>query len=273
MVKGYWPTSLEEAIKIYSEEECILYAGGTDLMVMGNTDISYLYLNGIDELKEIKIETDSIFIGSGVTFSDAINDGRIPLPLRQAAASVASPAIRNSATFGGNIANGSDKADTVPVEFALDAKVHLISKSGERVVDIDKFHISRKNLDIREGEIITGITIPVNGSEKYYFQKVGGRNSMAVSFITFAGLFEEENGVIKRVSTSFGSVSDAIVRFRNIENLLIGKSIAEAKLMKDDIISKYNEALVTVDGRVSKEYCRIVCINLLRDFLQETVGL
>lgn len=273
MVNGYWPTSLEEAIKIYSEEDCTLYAGGTDLMVMGNTDISYLYLGSINELKDIRVEKDSVFIGSGVTFADAVNDERIPLPLRLAAGSVASPAIRNSATFGGNIANASDKADTVPAEFALDAKVHLVSKLGERIVDIDKFHIARKHLDIREGEIITGITIPVSGMEKYYFKKVGGRNSMAVSFITFAGLFEEENGVIKRISASFGSVSDAIVRFRDIENLLIGKSIADAKLLKNDIISKYNEALVTVDGRVSKEYCRIVCINLLKDFLQETAGI
>lgn len=273
MVKGYWPTSLEEAINIYSKEDCVLYAGGTDLMVMGNTDISYLYLSGIDELKDIRVEEDSVFIGSGVTFADAVKDERIPLPLRMAAGSVASPAIRNSATFGGNIANASDKADTVPVEFALDAKVHLVSSDGERVVDIDKFHIARKHLNIREGEIITGITIPVSGKEKYYFKKVGGRNSMAVSFITFAGLFEEENGVIKRISVSFGSVSDAIVRFRDIENLLVGKSISDAKLLKNEIISKYNEALVTVDGRVSKEYCRIVCMNLLKDFLQETAGL
>lgn len=273
MVSGFWPTSLEEAVKIYNEENCTLYAGGTDLMVMGNTDVSYLYLNGIKALKDIHVDKDSIFIGSGVTFSDAVEDERIPMPLRQAARSVASPAIRNAATFGGNIANASDKADTVPVEFALDAKIHLISTSGERIVDIDKFHIARKHLDIRKGEIITGITIPISGNEKYYFKKVGGRNSMAVSFITFAGLFEEKDGIINRCSVAFGSVSDAIVRFRHIEDLLIGKSIADAKIIKDDIISKYNEALVTVDGRVSKEYCRIVCMNLLKDFLKETAGL
>ena len=272
MVKGYWPTSLSEAIKTYSEEDCTLYAGGTDLMVMGNTDISYLYLNGIKELKEIIVKDDSIFIGSGVTFADAMVDERIPMPLRQAAGSVASPAIRNSATFGGNIANASDKADTVPVEFALDAKVHLISAAGERVVDIDKFHIARKHLDLRGDEIITGITIPISGNEKYYFKKVGGRNSMAVSFITFAGLFEEKEGTVNKFSVSFGSVSDAIVRFRDIENLLIGKSTSEVKLIKDDIISKYSEALITVDGRVSKEYCRIVCMNLLNDFLDEMIS-
>lgn len=273
MVRGYWPTSLEEAVKIYAEEDCILYAGGTDLMVMDRTQVSYLYLGGIHELKEIIVGEASVFIGALVNFTDATKDLRIPEPLRQAAASVASPAIRNSATFGGNIANASDKADTVPVEFALDAKVHLISKAGERIVDIDKFHISRKHLDIRPGEIIKGITIPISGKEKYYFQKVGGRKSMAVSFITFAGLFEEENGVIQKFAVSFGSVSDAIVRFRDLENLLVGKTIEEAKALKETILERYNQALVTVDGRVKKDYCRIVCMNLLKDFLQETAQL
>lgn len=273
MVKGFWPSTLEEAVNLYAEEECVLYAGGTDLMVMNNTELSYLYLSKIDELKEIKVGENYVFIGALVNFADATRDLRIPEPLRQAAASVASPAIRNSATFGGNIANASDKADTVPVEFALDAKVHLISKDGERIVDIDKFHISRKHLDIRQGEIIKGITIPITGREKYYFKKVGGRKSMAVSFITFAGLFEEENGVIKKIAVSFGSVSDAIVRFRDIENILIGKTIEEARELKETIIEQYNNALVTVDGRVKKEYCRTVCMNLLRDFLQETAKL
>lgn len=273
MVMGYWPTSLAEAVKIYSEENCTLYAGGTDLMVMDDTSVSYLYLGGISELKEIKVSENFIFIGALVNFADAATDLRIPEPLRQAAASVASPAIRNSATFGGNIANASDKADTVPVMFVLDAKVHLISKVGERVVDIDQFHISRKHLDIRQGEIIKGISIPISGREKYYFKKVGGRKSMAISFITFAGLLEEENGVIKKIAVSFGSVSDAIVRFRDIDNILIGKTIEEAKELKETIIEKYNTALVTVDGRVKKEYCRQVCMNLLRDFLQETVKL
>lgn len=268
MVKGFWPTSLEEAIKIYAEEDCVLYAGGTDLMVMGNTELSYLYLQGIKELKQIKVSKDSIFIGSMVTFSEAMANESIPLPLRQAAASVASPAIRNTGTLGGNIANASDKADTVPVEFALDAKVHLVSLAGERIVDIDKFHIARKKLAINPGEIITGITIPISGREKYYFCKVGGRNSMAISFVTFAGLFQEKDGVIEKIAVSFGSVSDAVVRFRDIESMLIGKTIAEAQSLKDAFVAKYEENLVTVNGRVGKDYCKIVCLNLLKDFLK-----
>ena len=74
--------------------------------------------------------------------------------MKEAISSIASPAIRNLGTMGGNIGNGSSKGDSVLVLFVADAKLRIVSLRGERIIDIDKFYLGRKKLDLREDEII-----------------------------------------------------------------------------------------------------------------------
>ena len=49
--------------------------------------------------------------------------------------------------------------------------------------------------------------------------------------------------------------------------MLIGKTIEEAKAMKADYIKAYSDRMVLTRGRVSAEYRKTVCMNLLGEFL------
>ena len=51
----------------------------------------------------------------------------IPAFMKEALRRIAAPAIRNAGTFGGNIGNGSAKADTVLIEYVCDARLRLVS--------------------------------------------------------------------------------------------------------------------------------------------------
>lgn len=269
MVNGYIPASLQEALEIRAAREVVPYAGGTDLMVENRSGVEYLFLNKIPELKQITADVDYVRIGAAVTFTKALESALVPPLMKEAVSRIAAPAIRNAGTFGGNLGNGSAKADSVLIEFVADAKLRLVSLRGERIVDVDKFYLGRKKLDLASDELIAEILLPANGLDQYYYEKVGGRNALAISRVSFAGIFGMEDGRITKVSAAFGAVADTVLRFKDIEAMLIGKTIEEARACKADYLRAYADRMVLTKGRVSAEYRKTVCLNLLGQFLEK----
>jgi xanthine dehydrogenase iron-sulfur cluster and FAD-binding subunit A len=78
-----------------------------------------------------------------------------------------------------------------------------------------------------------------------------------------------EGQKITKAACAFGAVADVVLRFKELEKMLIGKTLEEARSMKEDYIKMYDEAIIPIRGRVSAEYRKTVCINLLKDFLQK----
>lgn len=269
MVNGYIATSLQEALEIRAAHDVVPYAGGTDLMVENRPDVDYLFIGKVPELRNITTDDEYVRIGAAVTFTEALADPAVPQLMKEAVSRIAAPAIRNAGTFGGNIGNGSAKADSVLIEFVSDAKLRLVSLKGERIVDVDKFYLGRKKLDLASDELIAEVLLPKCGMDNYYYEKVGGRNALAISRISFAGLFDTEDGKITKAAAAFGAVADTVLRFRDIEEMLIGKTVEEAKAMKDEYLKAYSDRMVLTRGRVSAEYRKTVCINLLSAFLAE----
>ena len=267
MVNGYAPASLAEALAIRAEYDVVPYAGGTDLMVENRPGVTYLFLHRIPELRQITVDDEYVRIGAAVTFTEALSDERVPQLMKEAVSRIAAPAIRNAGTFGGNLGNGSAKADSVLIEFAADARLRLVSAGCERIVAVEDFYLGRKKLDLRDDELIAEILLPISGLERYSYQKVGGRNALAISRVSFAGVFAMEHGRITNVAAAFGAVADTVLRYKDIEAMLIGKTFEEAKALKAAYLKAYEERMVLTRGRVSAEYRKNVCMNLLNDFL------
>lgn len=269
MVNGYMPASLQEALEIRAHHDVVPYAGGTDLMVENRPGVTYLFLSRVPELRKITEDEAYIRIGAAVTFTEALADSRVPQLMKEAVSRIAAPAIRNAGTFGGNLGNGSAKADSVLIEFVADAKLRLVSLQGERIVDVDQFYLGRKKLDLRPDELIAEILLPRQGLEHYAYTKVGGRNALAISRVSFAGVFAMEDGRITNVAAAFGAVADTVLRYKDVEAMLIGKTIDEAKALKEEYLRAYAERMVLTRGRVSAEYRKGVCLRLLGDFLEQ----
>lgn len=266
---GYMPETLEEALAIMRDEKVKPYSGGTDLMLEVEEGASYLFLNKIAELKIIKADSDYIRIGAQCTFTEIEESDASPQILKEAMSQLAGPAVRNFGTIGGNIGNGSAKADSALILFVADSLIRLKSADAERTIYIKDFYKQRKQLDLREGELIVEFLIPKKYLENYYYKKIGARKALAITRVGFAGLFHAENGVITHVATAFGAIEPTIVRHAELDEMLIGKTISEAKALKDNYLNLYENAINPSAGRVSKEYRKTVCINLLKDFLSE----
>lgn len=267
MVNGYAPNSLKEALDLRAAHALTPYAGGTDIMVEEKHEGEYLFLHKISEIKGITQDDEYLRFGAGCTFTELLKSDLAPAVLKEALELIAAPAIRNEGTIGGNIGNGSAKADSALVFFAADSKLRLVSSKGERIIPIKSFYKGRKKLDLASDELIAEVLMPKKWLQNYYYQKVGARKALAISRLSFAGLMYIENGKIMHCATAFGAVSDVIIRREDIDNLLVGKTIEEAKAFKAEYIKAYDEAIVPIRGRVSSEYRKSVCLNLLQDFL------
>ncbi|MBP5726465.1 MAG: FAD binding domain-containing protein [Clostridia bacterium] len=269
MVNGYAPKTLQEALELRASRDVVPYAGGTDLMVENRKGVEYLFIGKVPELRQITVDDEYVRIGAAVTFTEALASDLVPPLMKEAVARIAAPAIRNAGTFGGNLGNGSAKADSVLIEFAADAKLRLVSLKGERLVVVDQFYLGRKKLDLGNDELIAEILLPRKGLENYYYEKVGGRNALAISRGSFAGILEVKDGKIANIAAAFGAVSDTVLRYKDLEAMLTGKTIAEAKELKTAFLQAYADRMTLTRGRVSAEYRKTVCLNLLGEFLNK----
>ena len=271
MVKYYAPMTLKEALDLRKSKDLIPYSGGTDLMVAHDcARHEYLFLNNVIEMCQISKDDDYIRFGANVRFSDVINSrfDFIPDILREACSQVAAPAIRNAGSLGGNIANGSAKADSALIFMVTDSLLRLVNADGERLLPVKDFYTGGGKTALADDELIVEILMPRFGIDNYYYKKVGARNALAIARTSFAGILDVDGSVIKNCAVAFGAVIDVIIRFDDIDKMLIGKTIEEARGLKAAYITAYDEAIRPRRGRVSVEYRKDICLNLLRDFLE-----
>ena len=106
-----FPSTLAEAAMLAEREPHSAYiAGGTDLMVRRSLNLDsaghLIDLSGIEELRGIVLTGNTLTIGGATTLAELAADPSVQSffpALSQAALSIASPPVRNSATVAGNL--------------------------------------------------------------------------------------------------------------------------------------------------------------------------
>jgi len=253
------PKNLEELLESLSQykNKAKILSGGTDLIVRMKDGFEFpevvLDIKGVDELKELKFDGKSLFIGASVTFNELIDSEIVfknyPL-LWEAAKSVASTAIRNRATLVGNICSAVPSLDSGPALLIYDAEVILKSKSGERKVNINEFFLGPRKTVLKEDEFVYGVIVPLpekkNGGA---YIKLGRYNGEDLAQVGIGVLALEKN----EYRVAHCAVGPVAARARKIEKLLNGKElndslIDEAKKLIEEEISPIT------DIRATKEY-------------------
>lgn len=271
MVNASYPNTLAEALAAKSENPAFVpYAGGTDWMVNPRDDTHLLFLNYIPSLQEIRAENGELLIGACSTYTQLLESGAIPSILRQSIIEVASPAIRNLGTLGGNICNASPAGDTLPPLYTLDARVRLTSAKGSRELPLASFIQGVRKTALASDEILECIIIPRGQFNCTYYKKVGARSAVAISKVSFAGLMSLQEGRVAAIPMAFGSVAITVVRRPEIEAGLIGKTPEELREQKDAIAAEYEPYILPIDDqRSTAAYRKKVCLSILKDFLSQ----
>ncbi|KMT22145.1 FAD binding domain-containing protein [Clostridium cylindrosporum] len=235
VIKAY---TIKEVIDALNEniEESTVIAGGTDLMIKlreGTLLHSILVdVSDVNEMKGISITSEAITLGASVTFSEIVKSEEIKKALPgfwEACSMVGAVQIRNMGTLGGNTANGSPAADSVPPLIALGAKLIISSLSGDVAVDISDFFIGKGNTALPKGSVIKEFIIPMQGkgSRIIAFDKLGLRNALAISRISSAVCLNVEGSIITEARVASGSIGILPTFEDKMSKFLIGKTLNE----------------------------------------------
>ena len=228
-MSAYAPTTLEEALELRAAHpEAVPVAGGTDLMVEVNAGRrrlgALLDLSRIEELRGWERRNGRVFVGAGTTFARIARELAEFGPLAEAARSVGSPAIRNRATIGGNLATASPAGDSLPVLAVFGADVLLASVDGRRRLSVEEFLTGPKETALAPAELIVGVEwTPVHGPGR--FAKVGVRNAMVIAVASACLQLDERE---HRVRMALGSVAPTVLRAR------VAEAFADEALDWDD---------------------------------------
>lgn len=233
------PLSLVEALALYQENpEATLLAGNTDLQPPANfyrrTSKKIIDLAYLPELTKIEIVGDKLKIGSSASLSLIARNDLVKEfcpALVQAISQMASNQIRNTATIGGNIANASPVADTVPVILAADAVLVLESSISKREVGLADFYLGYKQTVKQKNEIITAILIPKRNG-KITFIKASKRKSVDISSLSSACCLKIENQHIVSAKIAVGGGGPVPLLITKTAEFLTGQEVSEITAQK-----------------------------------------
>ncbi len=192
------PATVNDVVKELSSPDARLHAGGTDLLGCLRDEVftakKLVSIGGVAELRGIRNARDGgVRIGALVTLSEIAGSlaiGKQYTALAQAAASAASPQLRNQGTLGGNLCqrprcwyfrggfacfrkggetcyapDGENEfhcilggngcymvhpSDTAPALIALDARVRIAGPEGARIVPLETFFVGPSTDATRE---------------------------------------------------------------------------------------------------------------------------
>jgi 4-hydroxybenzoyl-CoA reductase subunit beta len=228
------PREVREAADLLASApgDTMLVAGGTDLLPnmkrRQQVPTALVSLRRIDELKTL-MNGNGLTIGAGVTLTELLGHPSVAGPyaaLRQAAAQIATPHLRNMGTLGGNlcldtrcnyydqsyewrkaidfcmkkdgricwVATSSptclavSSSDTAPALCALGASVMLVSAGGAREIALNDFY---RNDGIhyfvrRPDEILTTIHVPDLSGWRSTYWKLRRRGSFDFPVLSVA---------------------------------------------------------------------------------------
>jgi len=244
--------SIDEVIALLHKygKEAKIIAGGTDIVIaLRNSKISpkvLIDISKIEELKNIEDDGEYIRIGGGVTFTQIVESPLFHGNLygfQKACRMVGSPQIRSKGTVGGNIANGSAAADSIPPLMALEAIVQLESKDGVREISLEEYYYDQ----VREDELLTFIKFKKpNKDQILSFAKLGLRKALAISRLTIAALIEfNGDNTIKSSKVASGALGKYPMREKELEEYLFGKKINDKTIVFNVEYSKRKK--ITLD--------------------------
>ncbi len=268
------PIEVCELLARYGDDAYIL-SGGTDLMVSINQrQISPKVLIYIGEsgLNYIKAEGNNLIIGAATPFAEIIGSALVqakaPL-LAEVASHIASPAIRNVGTIGGNLANASPAADSAAALLALGAGLRLISKNSERVVDCDGFITGPEHTLLKPDELIQEVIVPAQSSEAHWaYRKLGRRKAQSLSVVSAAIYCVTEDGKCAAARIGLGAVAPTPILATRAGAMLEGKAVDKA-LIENVAKTAADETDPIDDIRSSAWYRRRAVEALIKQLLSK----
>ena len=295
------PATLPDALTFLAANPTArIIAGATDVGVRANKSgrlpETILDLNRVAELDFVRLEHNILTAGARATWTALLNACNLAAPeFARILAIFGAPQIRHVGTIGGNIANASPIADSLPFLYVTQATLVLASTAGRREVNINAFYKGYKQLDLRPGELIAEVRIPLPAPDELLrLYKVSRRRDLDISTFTAAirlrpnpppsqggargGIpddsitfdsFARDATTIESAQIAFGGVGPTVLRAPKTEHFLVGQPLTEETMLAAAKLAA-SEVTPITDMRGAADYRRQLTRNVLLKFYHQS---
>lgn len=269
------PTTLVDALDLLSSGAAVkILAGGTDILVKlkSGVDIPFSIMmdtKNLTELDFIEKRDCCLEMGALVKLSalEKHEATKAYGALYDALPLMASVAVRNMGTLGGNIANASPAADTACPMMVHGGRVILASHDGEREIPLQNFFIAPGKSAMEANEIMISIKLdpPVANSASAFVKKTRVRPDIAK--ISATAYIEREGDTIKDCRIAMGSVAATPLYLEQIASSAKGKVADEA--LFSALADAVSDTIRPIDdNRSTAQYRKDIAKLIVKDALE-----
>jgi xanthine dehydrogenase, small subunit len=253
-----------------------LIAGATDVGLWVTKQLRDLgpvaFLAGVEDMRGIEVTDDAIHIGAVTSIAEVLPAVSPHYPgfaamLRR----YGSAQVREAATIGGNIANGSPIGDSPPALIALGATLYLRKGDDRRALPIEDFFLDYGKQDRAPGEFVEAVSIP-RQPDRLKCYKISKRFDQDISALLGCFNVTVENGTVTAARIAYGGMAGIPKRATEVEAALIGQPWTEATIHA--ALPAYATDFTPLsDMRASAAYRLETAQNLLLRYFLEDQGL
>jgi CO/xanthine dehydrogenase FAD-binding subunit len=296
------PRTLDDALALLAEygERASPLAGGTDLVVnmkyrsilqlvegagtgkarfpaarrarpMAQPDV-VVSLADLPELGGVTEAGDVWRIGPMTTmaqFAERTDAPAAVRALRDAAAVMGSPLIRNRATIGGNLVNARPAADTAVAILALGGRLELASAQGRRWAESASFFTGPGVCVRRPDELLVSIELPCSPAAGSAYLRQGTRRQLEIALVGAAAWVRLDplSGNIAAARIALGAVAPTPILATQAAGSLVDKEPTPGALAAAAALAR-DEARPIDDFRGSAAYRQQLIEVLVRRSLE-----
>lgn len=270
------PYGLAQFAAWYADHpEATIVAGATDVGLWVTKQLRELdavaFVARCPELNQITLSDDAIHFGAGVSMTDVLAAVKDVYPsYAEMIRRYGSVQVRNAATIGGNIANGSPIGDNPPALIALGATLHLRLRDVDRSLPLEDFFVDYGKQDRQPGELVTGVTVPL-GQDRHRVYKLSKRFDQDISAVCGGFNITVENGVVTAARIAFGGMAGTPHRATAVEAALLGQPWTLETV--EHAVARFADDYTPMsDMRASADYRLATAANMLRRYFLEMAG-
>ena len=272
----FCPTTRDELAEWYlANPNATLIAGATDVGLWVTKSLSDLaplaFLSHVKDLAVIEDHPTHWRFGAGCTIRDVLNTVADVYPsLANMLKRYGSLQVRNSATLGGNIANGSPIGDSPPALIALGATLHLRKGHETRTIRLEDFFVDYGKQDSAAGEFVTSIDVPKD-QDALRCYKLSKRFDQDISTVCGSFNVTVQDGTITVARLVFGGMAGTPKRAQLAEDVMIGQPWTQGTI--DAAMSALvGDFTPMSDQRASAEYRMHIAQNLMQRYFEDLSG-
>ncbi len=271
---GFSPQDIQALADWYlANPDATLVGGATDVGLWLTKRLIDLakpcFLAQVAELRGVKVTDTEIRIGATTTLNEvqeAISD--FHPDFAEMIRRYGSVQVRNAATIGGNIANGSPIGDGPPALIALGATLHLRRGNETREMPLEDYFIAYGKQDRQAGEFVTAVSIP-RQTDTLKCYKISKRFDQDISALCGCFNIAIKGGIVTSARIAFGGMATIPKRASGVEAALLGQDWNDATIRR--AIPAFDQDFQPIDDmRASSAYRMLSARNLLLRYFAES---